>query len=107
MGLKEVVFPVRHDRPYGVASGAFLLLVVVGEVEALALVGLGVVAHRLDLFLALQPAIAPAAFLVAVVAAIAIGFQQRAVRSRIRRYAEATSDVSAFAERVAARRTRG
>lgn len=107
MGLKEIVFPVRHDRPFGLASASFLLLVVFAEIEALALIALGLIAHRMDLFLDLQVAIAPAAFLVAVVSAVVIWIQQRAVGSRMRRYTAemaATRDISGFAERLASRR---
>lgn len=104
MGLLEIAFPVRHGRRYGIASGALLVLVVFGEVEALALVALGLVAHRFDLFVALQPAIAPAGFLVALVSAAAVALQQRVVHARVRRYVAQTADLSAFADRLATRR---
>lgn len=107
MGFKEIVFPVRHDRPYGLASASFLILVVFAEIEALAFIALAVVAHEVDLFVRLQFAIAPAAFLVAVVSAIAVALQQRAVAGRIRRYTRAASpEVSAFADHIVSRRPR-
>ena len=108
MRLKEVVFPLRYDRPYGPASAAFLLLVVFAEIEGLAFTALGILAGRTDLFLDLQYPIAPAAFLVAFATAAAVWFQQRAIRQRVMRY---TADLSAsvaesrFADRIGRRHT--
>lgn len=107
MGLLEVVFPVRHDRPYGLASACFLVLLVFAEVEGLAFTALGIAARRSDLFLELQFAIAPAAFLISLASASALWLQQRAVRARFVRYTSDLSenpDVVAFAERIATHR---
>ncbi len=106
MGFREVIFPVRHDRSYGLASACFLVIVVIAEIEGLVLFALGVVVHRADLFPELQFAIAPAAFFVAVVSAIALAIEQRRVATRIKTYTDvrSTNDVGAYADLVANRR---
>jgi hypothetical protein len=66
VGLIEVAFPYRVKRSYGAASYAFVFLLVVGEVEALILVALGIVARRFDLFVDLQEVILPGTCLIAL-----------------------------------------
>ena len=107
MGLREVVFPVDYDRPYGFASACFLLLVVFGEIEGLGFTAVGLLARRPDLFFDLQFAVAPAAFLVALAASAVVWFKHRALRDHVVRYTADLSsapEVAAFAERVAHRR---
>ncbi|OLC58271.1 MAG: hypothetical protein AUH85_01010 [Chloroflexi bacterium 13_1_40CM_4_68_4] len=107
MGFKEVVFPVDYERPYGLASACFLLLVVFGEIEGLGFTAVGLFARRPDLFFDLQFAIAPAAFLVAFAAAAAVWIRHRALRDHIIRYTadlSSTPEVAAFADRLATRR---
>lgn len=106
MGLKEVVFPVDNDRPYGVASACFLLLVTFAEIEGLAWTALGLLAGRTDLFLQLQFAIAPAAFLVAFSGAAANYVRHRALQNRVRYTTDLSEnpEVKRFADRLATRR---
>ena len=107
MGFREIVFPVDYDRPYGLASASFLLLVVFGEIEGLGFTAVGLLARRPDLFFDLQFAIAPAAFLVALASAAVVWFRHRALRNHIVRYTadlSSTPEVAAFAERIAHRR---
>jgi len=106
MGLKEVVFPIENDRPYGLASACFLLLVTFAEIEGLAFSALGLIAGRTDLFLGLQVALAPAAFLVAFVGAAANYVRHRALQARVRYTADLSGnpDVTGFADRLATRR---
>ena len=80
MGFREVVFPVDYDRPYGLASACFMLLVVFGEIQGLGFTAVGLLAQRPDLFFDLQFAIAPAAFLVALAASAAVWLKHRALR---------------------------
>ena len=69
MNLPDVAFPHRAKRSFGAASFALIFLILLGEIEALVFVALAVVAHRLDLFVDLQPIILPGACLVALSAA--------------------------------------
>ena len=69
MNLLDVAFPHRAKRSFGAASFALIFLILLGEIEALVFVALAVVAHRLDLFVDLQPIILPGACLVALSAA--------------------------------------
>ncbi len=109
MGFKAVIFPVRYDKPYGLASASFMVIVVFAEIEGLVFTALGLFASRSDLFLDLQYAIAPGAFLVAFAVAAVVWLEQRALRNRVVRYTtdlSANPEVSAFADRLAGRRPR-
>lgn len=68
-GLLDVAFPYRIKRSFGAASFALIFLTLLAEIEVLVFVALAVVAHRLDLFMDLQPIILPGACLVALAAA--------------------------------------
>jgi hypothetical protein len=68
-GLMDVAFPYRIKKRFGAASFALIFLVLLAEIELLVFVGLAIVAHRLDLFIGLQPIIFPGACLVALAAA--------------------------------------
>jgi len=107
VGFREVVFPVDYDRPYGLASACFMLLVVFGEIQGLGFTAVGLLAQRPDLSFDLQFAIAPAAFLVALAASAAVWLKHRALRQHIVRYTadlSSTPEVTAFADRLATRR---
>jgi hypothetical protein len=65
----DVAFPYRTKKRFGAASFALIFLTLLAEIEGLVFVALAVVAHRLDLFMDLQPIILPGACLVALSAA--------------------------------------
>ena len=65
----DVAFPYRIKRRFGAASFALIFIVLLVEIELLVFVALAIVAHRLDLFMDLQPIIFPGACLVALSAA--------------------------------------
>lgn len=65
----DVAFPYRIKKSFGAASFALIFLILLGEIEMLVFVALAIVAHRLDLFVDLQPIVLPGACLVALMAA--------------------------------------
>ena len=65
----DVAFPYRIKKRFGAASFALIFIVLLLEIELLVFVALAIVAHRLDLFMGLQPIIFPGACLVALSAA--------------------------------------
>jgi len=67
--LLDLLFPYRHDRSFGAASFALVFLLLIGEIEALVLVALGVIGRQTQLFVDLQPIIFPAACLVSLATA--------------------------------------
>lgn len=67
-GILDVAFPYRIKRRFGAASFALIFLVLLAEIELLVFIALAIVAHRLDLFMGLQPIIFPGACLVALAA---------------------------------------
>lgn len=75
--LLDIAFPYRKKRSFGAASFALVFLTIVLEVEALALVGLGIVGHRVDLFVDLQPIIFPSACAVALATAAVFWWRAR------------------------------
>jgi hypothetical protein len=76
-GLLDIAFPYRKKRSFGAASFALLFVVVILEVEALFLVALGVIAHRLDLFVDLQSVLLPGACVIALSAATVFWWRAR------------------------------
>ena len=76
-GLLDVAFPHRIKKSFGAASFALIFLVLLAEFEALVFVALAIVAHRLDLFMDLQPIIFPGACLVALSAATVFWWRAR------------------------------
>lgn len=75
--LGDIAFPYRAKRSFGAASFALIFLVIILEVEALVLIALGVIAHRLDLFVDLQPVLLPAACVIALAAATVFWWRAR------------------------------
>lgn len=59
------------------ASAALLFLMLVDEIEGIAFVAVGVVLHRLDLFLAMQDAVFPAVVAVAATVSLARNWRRR------------------------------
>ncbi len=104
--LIDVAFPYRARRPFGAASFALVFLLIVAEVEALGLMALGIVAHRFDLFIALQEAILPAACFVALAGAATFWWRARSwTKRRVASLDLWAGGGSAFGERLAKDRT--
>jgi hypothetical protein len=73
----DVAFPYRKKKSFGAASFALLFLLIIAEVEALVLVALGVIAHRLDLFIDLQTVLLPGACVIALSVATVFWWRAR------------------------------
>jgi hypothetical protein len=103
--LLDIAFPYRAKRTFGAASFALLVLVIIGEIEALVLVALGIIAHRLDLFFDLQSAILPAAAIVAFATGAVFWWRARDwSRRRMEMLDEWAAAGSAYGEQLARRR---
>ncbi len=101
-GLSDLLFPYRTKRSFGAASFALIFLMLLAEVEALILVALGIVAHRFDLFIDLQPVILPGACLVSLSAAAVFWWRARAwTRSRMEMVDLWAGGGTAFGEHLA------
>lgn len=72
-----VAFLLGLARQRSIASAALLFLLLVDEIEGLVFVAIGVVLHRMDLFLASQDALFPAVVVVAGVASLARNWHRR------------------------------
>lgn len=105
MSLGDIAFPYRAQRPFGVASFAFVFLMLMLEIELLVFIGLGIVAHRADLFVDLQPDVLPAAALVSLVASSVFAWRARAwTRTRIASLRDWDgAATSSYVEKLAAR----
>lgn len=107
MSLSDIAFPHKRQRPFGVVSFAFVFLMLILEAELVVFIGLGIIAHRIDLFVDLQPDILPAAALVSLFASAVFAWRARAwSKARIeglRDYGGAAT--TSYAEKIAARRT--
>ncbi|MDP9252527.1 MAG: hypothetical protein M3O80_05925 [Chloroflexota bacterium] len=75
--LIDVAFPYRIKRSFGAASFALIFLVLLAEIEVLVFIALAIVAHRLDLFMDLQPIVLPGACLVALTASVVFWWRAR------------------------------
>ena len=107
MRLTDIAFPYRAQRTFGIVSLAFLFLVLLIETELVVFIGLAIVAHRLDLFLPLQPDILPAAVLVSLVASSVFAWRARSwSKARIEGLRDwGGAATTAYAEKIAARRS--
>lgn len=107
MGLGDIAFPYNAKRSFGVVSFAFVFLLLLLEVEIVVFIGLGIIAHRIDLFLDLQPDILPAAVLVSLVTSSVFAWRARAwSKARIEGLSEwGGAATTAYAEKIAARRS--
>lgn len=107
MRLGEILFPYRAERPYGIVSFSFVFALLLIEIEVLVFIGLGIVAHRVDLFVDLQYDILPAAALVSLVASLVFAWRARAwTRARIKSVRDWDGTATAaYAEKIAARRS--
>ncbi|HEV8669282.1 MAG TPA: hypothetical protein VGS01_00955 [Candidatus Limnocylindria bacterium] len=101
-GLLDVAFPHRLKKSFGAASFALIFLILLGEIEALVFVALAIVAHRLDLFMDLQPVVLPGACLVALSAAGVFWWRARSwTRQRIEMLNLWAKGGTAYGERLA------
>jgi len=101
-GLLDIAFPSRAKRSFGAASFALIFLILLGEIEALVFVALAIVAHRLDLFMELQPVVLPGACLVALSAAGVFWWRARSwTKQRIEMLNLWAQGGTAYGERLA------
>ena len=102
----DIAFPYRAKKSFGAASFALVFLIIILEVEALVLVALGVVAHRFDLFVALQPVILPGACIVALASAGVFWWRARGwSKQRVEMLDLWAGGGTAFGESLARKRT--
>ena len=107
MSLGDIAFPYKAKRSFGIVSFAFVFLMLVLEAELVIFIGLGIIAHRIDLFLDLQQDILPAAVLVSLVASTVFAWRARAwSKARIEGLRDwGGAATTSYAEKIAARRT--
>lgn len=106
MSLSDIAFPYKAQRGFGVVSFALVFVMLVIEIEVLVGVTLGIVAHRLDLFLELQSVLFPGAVLVSLLTAAVFAWRARSwSKSRIAGLREWSAGSSSYAEKIAARRS--
>jgi hypothetical protein len=100
--LMDVAFPYRIKRRFGAASFALIFLVLLAEIEILVFVALAIIAHRLDLFMDLQPIILPGACLVALAASAVFWWRARSwTRQRVDMLNLWAQGGTAYGERLA------
>jgi hypothetical protein len=103
----DVAFPSRIKRRFGAASFALIFLVLLAEIELLVFIALAIVAHRLDLFVDLQPMILPAACLLALAAAGVFWWRARSwTNQRVELLNKWVQGGTAYGERLAKSRQR-
>ena len=109
MSLGDIAFPYRAKRSFGIVSFAFVFLMLIIEAELVVFIGLGIIAHRIDLFLDLQVDILPAAAMVSLVASAVFAWRARAwSKARIEGLREwGGAATTSYAEKIAARRSSG
>ncbi len=76
MSLVEIAFPYRRRRAFGATSFALTFLVLVFEIELLALIGIGLAAG-VGLWWDLQPLVFPTACLVSLMTALVFWWRAR------------------------------
>ena len=102
MNLLDVAFPHRIKRSFGAASFALIFLILLAEIEVLVFIALAIVAHRLDLFVDLQPIILPGACLVALSASAVFWWRARSwTRQRVEMLNLWAQGGTAYGERLA------
>ena len=107
MSLGDIAFPYKAKRSFGIVSFAFVFLMLILEAELVVFIGLGIIAHRIDLFLDLQVDILPAAAMVSLVASGVFAWRARAwSKARIEGLREwGGAATTSYAEKIAARRS--
>lgn len=102
MGILDIAFPHRANKTFGAASFALVFVLAVLEIEALVLLALGIVAHRFDLFVALQSVVLPAACVVALATAAVFWWRARVWgKKRLQSLEVWAGSGNAFGERLA------
>ena len=109
MSLGDIAFPYKAKRSFGIVSFAFVFLMLIIEAELVVFIGLGIIAHRIDLFVDLQVDILPAAAMVSLVASGVFAWRARAwSKARIEGLREwGGAATTSYAEKIAARRSSG
>ena len=109
MSLGDIAFPYKAKRSFGIVSFAFVFLMLIVEAELVVFIGLGIIAHRIDLFVDLQVDILPAAAMVSLVASGVFAWRARAwSKARIEGLREwGGAATTSYAEKIAARRSSG
>jgi hypothetical protein len=107
VSLADIAFPYKAERSFGFVSFCFVFLMLIVEAEIVVFIGLGIIAHRVDLFIVLQPDILPAAALVSLVASGVFAWRARAwSKARIAGLRDwGGAATTSYAEKIAARRT--
>jgi hypothetical protein len=72
-----IAYLVNLARARSLAAAALLFLLLVDEIEGMVFVVVGIVLHRVDLFLAMQDSLFPAVVVVAAVASAARNWRRR------------------------------
>jgi hypothetical protein len=106
VSLTEIVFPYRAARSFGIVSFSLLFLVLLLEAELVVVISLGLIGHRIDLFVDLQQDLLPAAVLVSLIASSVFAWRAWAwTKTRIRGAARLGSGAAtaSFVEKLAAR----
>ena len=105
--LIDIAFPYRIKKSFGAASFALIFLILLAEIEVLVFIALAIVAHRLDLFVDLQPIVLPGACLVALTASGVFWWRARSwTKQRVEVLNLWTEGGTAYGERVARSRQR-
>jgi len=100
--LMDIAFPYRNKRSFGAASFALVFLMLLAEIEGLIVVALGIVAHRLDLFVDLQPIVLPGACLISLSSAAVFWWRARSwSKARIEMLDLWAQGGTAYGERLA------
>ncbi len=97
-----IAFLADLARQRSLASAALLFLMLVDEMEGLVFVALGVVLHRVDLFLAVQDVLFPAVVVIACVVSLARNWRRRAPEEPLP--APEPLELAVLAERIGAAR---
>ena len=101
MSLRDLAYPYRANRAYGIVSFTLLFLLLLAEIEFIVLVALAA-AGRTEFFIPLQPIVIPAAVLVSLTAALVFAWRARGwTRRRMDAVAQYTAGSARYAERRA------
>lgn len=101
MTLRDIAFPHRRGRLFGVTSFALVFVMLFFEIEGIVAVAL-LVAGRLEAFLDFQPLIVPSAALVSLATAAVFSWRARTWgRRRVSKAMARDPRSSSYAERLA------
>ncbi len=82
--LLQIISPLNRGRTYGAFSASFLFLLILAEIEGLAFLMLGLALGEPALFVSLQGALLPAAWIVSASASGAVLWRARTWTKRRR-----------------------